>query len=176
MKTEYESEEEYTKAKKQPKTPRQERSSLKARMAPWKTTNNLHQGKSSTKKLSGLLTPVRDRIGPTNREKIREAQKTKSAKERLGTRPLDKDGRRHGLDRIRPAPETNRSKQSHSVRTRSGNTNLMPREAQRKSRNARDRESTRQDRPSGANSKAKLRQLTGQSQENTNLGLNLLKF
>ena len=44
----------------------------------------------------------------TEREKIKEDQRTKPAKERLGRRLPDKDGRPHVYDRLRtPLRETN---------------------------------------------------------------------
>ena len=99
-------------------------------------------------------TPVKDRVG---QGKDKEDQRTKSAKERLGTRPLDKDGRKHVLDRIQSVPIEGHSDQGQVLRSRNGN----PREAHRRSRSERDRTSTRQGRPRGANSKEFLAALCG---------------
>ena len=74
-------------------------------------------------------TPVKDRVGLTNREKIKEAQRTKPTKERLGKRPLNRDRRKHVLDRIRSVPEATHLDQTHSVSTRTRNTTTEIREA-----------------------------------------------
>ena len=107
-------------------------------------------------------TPVKERVGPKNSDKIRAAQKTKSVKERLGTRQSDRFGRRHVLDRIQPVSDADHSDRGPSIRSRLGKTNMETREAQRKSRKARDRASTRQSHPRGANSKEFLAALCGQ--------------
>ena len=72
------------------------------------------------------------------------------------------------MDRIRSEPESERFDWGRLDRTRSVKTNVMPRcglrprEVVRKSRNERDRESTCQDRPRGADSKEFLAALCGQ--------------
>ena len=104
-------------------------------------------------------TPFKQRVGLKNSEK-RVAQKTKSAKERLGTKPsnfrpknqeqdnhvsaFDRLGERRGnvFDRIQPIPgEDLPSQGSTFIRQRIGKTNTEQREAKRKTRNARDQAS-----------------------------------
>ena len=118
-------------------------------------------------------TPVKQRVGLKNSEK-REAQKTKPAKDRLGTKPSDfkpknqepentvpiheRLGERRGdtCDRIQPAPrEVPSNQQSTPVKLRLGKTNLEKREAQRKSRKTRDQASSRQRLPREAKSNQK---------------------
>ena len=104
----------------------------------------------------------------TERERIKEDQRTKSAKERLGKRQPDKDRRPNVYDRIRTPPratnldQTQAVSQSISPRT----TSAIMREncvTLRKSRTERDRQSTRQDRQrANSNSKEFLAALCGQ--------------
>ena len=104
-----------------------------------------------------------------------------SAKDRLGTKSSnpragpsnpgtsgtvhDRLGRRHVLDRINPIPDADHSNHLEfdlpPIRSRLGNTNLMPREAQRKSRKARDQASSCQSYPRDAKSKEFLAALCG---------------
>ena len=95
----------------------------------------------------------------TVRERIKEDQRTKLAKERLGKRQPDKDGRPNVYDRIRTPPKATNLDQtqavSQSISPRM--TSAIMREtrvALRKSRTEKDRQSTRQDRQR-ANSNSK---------------------
>ena len=97
----------------------------------------------------------------TEREKIKEDQRTKPAKERLGRRLPDKDGRPHVYDRLRTAPRETNSDQTLTVSPRT--TSAIMRENRlniRKSRTERDRQSTRQERQrADSNSKEFLAKL-----------------
>ena len=102
-------------------------------------------------------TPVKQRVGPTNSEK-RKAQRTKSAKNRLGTKPSDFRPRSLDVERLeQQVPVRDRlgercvstgqdsaNKLSTSVKQRIGPTNSEKRKAQRKSWKTRDLASNRQ--------------------------------
>ena len=105
--------------------------------------------------------PVREM---TERERIQEDQRTKSANERLGKRLPDKEGRPNVYDRIRTPPRETNSNQTQAISPRT--TSAIMRENRmslRKSRTERDRKSTHQEQQrANSNSKEFLAALCGQ--------------
>ena len=109
----------------------------------------------------------------TERERIKEDQRTKSAKERLGKRQPDKEGRPNVYDRIRTPPrETNTDQTeteavSQSISPRTTSTIMRANRGflrnLRKSKSERDRQSKRQERQrADSTSKEFLAALSGQ--------------